>query len=304
MLLDLIKAIYVLSCFNKGKTFMLKIFKNYGLLFGCIAIIFIFIFIIFCNEEIYSWLDFNDSKNYSISTYYEIIRNLSLGIFASIGTILAVFRINIANKHTKIENEKLLLEKEQTKFNIQAEILSKVWDKVAELNMNSLKCLGFYQEETQDLDLSQYDENFVSSFLESSGLNKDEVQCILKAPTEKRTENFLQLILPKKYSALNRSYGDFYSIYTKNKIFLFPEISETLDEFNDEMQKLIGIYSTNFEKQIERSQNNLPIDYFAILKEDKNALEKKITKINELCKEIETSVQKILLLSYKIIHHL
>jgi len=273
---------------------MLKIFKNYGLLFGCIAIIFIFIFIIFCNEEIYSWLDFNDSKNYSISTYYEIIRNLSLGIFASIGTILAVFRINIANKHTKIENEKLLLEKEQIKFNIQVERLSKVWDKVAELNTNSLKCLGFYQEETQDLDLSQYDENFVSSFLESSGLDKGQTQCILKAPKAKRTENFLQLILPKKYSALNSSYGDFYSIYTKNKIFLFPEISETLDEFNDEMQKLIGIYYASFRKQIERSQNNPPIDYFAILKEDKNALEKKITKINELCKEIETSVQKIL----------
>ncbi len=275
---------------------MLKILKNYGLLFGCIAIIFIFIFIIFCNEEIYSWLDFNDSKNYSISTYYEIIRNLSLGIFASIGTILAVFRINIANKHTKIENEKLLLEKEQIRFNMQSERLLKVWDKVAELNINSLEGLIYYQD-PKGLDLSQHNDAFLSSLLEISGLDKEQAECILKAPKEKRTETFLQLILAKKYSALNSSYIDFYSIYNKNKIFLFLEISKTLDEFNCEMQKLIGIYYTSFAKQLNRSQNNLdnpPTDYFAILNEDKEELEKKITKINELCKEIEKSVQNIL----------
>lgn len=35
---------------------------------------------------------------------------ISLEIFASIGNILAVLCINIANKHTKIENDKQLLE--------------------------------------------------------------------------------------------------------------------------------------------------------------------------------------------------
>ena len=278
---------------------MLKTFKNYGLLFWCIAIIFIFIFIIFCNEEIYSWLDFNDSKNYSISTYYEIIRNLALGIFASIGTILAVFRIKIANKHTKIENEKLLLEKEQIKFNIQVERLSKVWDKVAELNINSLNCLIFYQDSKKQ-DLSQYDENFLSPYLEGWGLDKEQVEFIVKGPKEKRTERFFKFILLKKYGELSSSYADFYSIYNKNKIFLFPKISETLDEFDDKMQKLIGIYSDSFNKQIKHNQDILKksktTDFFAILKEDKAKLEQKIIKTNQLYKEIEKSVQDILFL--------
>ena len=56
-----------------------------------------------------------------------IIRNISLGISAVIGALLALWRIKILNDQTKIENGKLLLETEQIKFDMQAKTLAKVW---------------------------------------------------------------------------------------------------------------------------------------------------------------------------------
>ncbi|MDG1153295.1 MAG: hypothetical protein P8N25_00360, partial [Alphaproteobacteria bacterium] len=116
---------------------MLKLVKNCVLLFGILAIILIFGSIVYFNEAIYSWLDFSDSEKYSVSTYYEIIRNISLGISAGMGILLALWRIIILNDQTKIENGKLSLETEKIKFDMQAKTLAKIWSYVIDLNVNN-----------------------------------------------------------------------------------------------------------------------------------------------------------------------
>ena len=272
---------------------MLKLVKNYGLPFGILAIILIFGSIVYFNETIYSWLDFNDSEKYSVSTYYEIIRNISLGISAGIGILLALWRIKILNDQTKIENDKLLLETEQIKFDMQAKTLEKVWSYVVELDVNNAKVLSLYQDST---DLSQYSYAFLRGYFEKKGLSGSKAHEIIKGPKDRIKENFLMSIFPKKIIAILESYDDFCTTYAKNKILLFPEIAKQLDKFKDEINKIMLANNEILMKQIQHNEDILKNKNTTttLLNEDVEKIEKGIKDTEKICNEIEKIIQDFL----------
>lgn len=265
---------------------MLKLVKNYGLLFGIPFIILIFGIAIYFNE---------------------IFRNVSLGISAVMGALLALWRISILNEQTKIENGKLsleteqtkiengklLLETEQVKFDMQAKTLAKIWDKVVELNINNNKVLNLYQN---PIDLSQYSDDFLKGYFKKNGLSEEQAEGILKEPKGKRNENFLMLIFPKKFNTTLESYDDFCTTYAKNKILLFPEITKELDKFKGEIDKFIPAIYEILIKQIQYNEDRLKKQNTTLLNEDAKKLEKIIKDIEKICNENEKIIQDFLFL--------
>ena len=265
---------------------MLKLVKNCVLLFGILAIILIFGIAIYFNE---------------------IFRNVSLGISAVMGALLALWRISILNEQTKIENGKLsleteqtkiengklLLETEQVKFDMQAKTLAKIWSYVIDLNVNNAKVLSLYQN---PIDLSQYSDAFLKGYFKKKGLSEEHAQAILKGPKDRIKENFLMSIFPKKIIAISNYYDDFCTTYAKNKILLFPEIAKQLDKFKDEINKIMLVNHEILMKQIQYNEDRLKKQNTTLLNEDAKKLEKIIKEIEKICNKTEKIIQDFLFL--------
>ena len=262
---------------------MLKLVKNCVLLFGILAIILIFGSIVYFNEAIYSWLDFSDSEKYSVSTYYEIIRNISLGISAGMGILLALWRIIILNDQTKIENGKLSLETEKIKFDMQAKTLAKIWSYVIDLNVNNAKGLSLYQN---PIDLSQYEDVKLKEFFEKMELSEKQVEAILKGSKDDRKNLYIFYKGRNLESDFFTLYREFRSTYTKNKILLFPEIAKQLDDFDKEMANLTHYYRNNLQYYLENGLKEY--------KEITQKIEELCEKTEELCNETEKIIQDFL----------
>ena len=245
---------------------MLKLVKNYGLPFGTLVIILIFGIAIYFNE---------------------IFRNVSLGISAGIGILLALWRIIILNDQTKIENDKLSLETEQIKFDMQAKTLAKVWDKVVELNMNNTMILGLYQD-NDTIDLSQYEDVKLKEFFEKMELSEKQVEAILKGSKDDRKNLYIFYKGRNLESDFFTLYREFRSTYTKNKILLFPEIAKQLDDFDKEMANLTHYYRNNLQYYLENGLKEY--------KEITQKIEELCEKTEKICNETEKIIQDFLFL--------
>ena len=255
---------------------MLTPVKNCVLLFGILAIILIFGIAIYFNE---------------------IFRNVSLGISAVMGALLALWRISILNEQTKIENgklsleteqtkienDKLLLETEQVKFDMQAKTLAKIWSYVIDLNVNNAKVLSLYQN---PIDLSQYSDAFLKEFFEKMELIEKQVEAILKGSKDDRKNLYIFYKGRNLESDFFTLYREFRSTYTKSKILLFPEIAKQLDDFDNEMANLTHYYRNNLQYYLENG-----------LKEYKEITQKIVElceKTEKICNETEKIIQDFL----------
>ena len=249
-----------------------------------LLVIALFFILIACKDVIYLTLTNKNPENNFNSEYYEIVRNIALGLFAGIGIIFAVWRTQIANKNTAIENEKLELEKDQIKFNIQSPILSEIWDVVCILKDGIDKYLSPLQTY---IEITTLNDDEVKYRLEKDDdFNQRELNLVLAKRGHDRQEEYNNLIDRKKLNKIIISYNDFILAYNKNRIFLLPDFIKKIDSFNAGIREILS-KSKNEAMSADYSEKN------------RKRIEELQEKTNSLYNEIEELIQNTVLSNIK-----
>lgn len=118
--------------------------RKYGL-WGLCGVIAIIVSPFLFREFIFKILFFKDVE--STTAYYEIIRNIALGLVAFIGLIIGGWRAKVANDSNKIandnykleqeklkqENKKICMEQDKIRYDIQQPIVSEIWECIVDV---------------------------------------------------------------------------------------------------------------------------------------------------------------------------